>query len=283
MFFEGEVDAGEREISTLRHENEKLRAAVQSLVSPAPEKCQQLSEDDDANRQQTADQMHSKTSEAQRVAVLIDQTSRSVVEETYSLIDQTSKMVVEDTEEVKEVLKSLHERSTSVVGAAFNDIDTYMDSFIDHTSRKVVEDTEEVRGAFKTLHEKSAMAMADMDQYLDNALTESARNIDSKRNHVLQTLEEWRTDSADMAKLAQAHLEELGGKTQEQAQALLGASLWQWVQKDSSNEGCSSGDDLSRTALELGDKTQERINALGASLGWWSSDSQQNRSVSQRR
>merc|ERR1719394_360320 len=114
-----------------------------------------------------------------------------------------------------------------------------------------------------TLHEKSTSAMADMDQYVDTALAESARNIELQRSHVLQTWEEWRTDSSDLAKIAQTHLEEIGGKTQEQAQALR-ESLWRWGQSSSSDQVRTNGDEAKGNSFEFGEKAHKHIQAFGA-------------------
>jgi hypothetical protein len=253
LLFEGEVDRGERELSSLRRENKKLRSAVQSLaavtMSPrgtAPSRQEQpagpsSTEQDEIHCQddQTSRETQS-VSEAQRMASFIDLTSRSVVEETYSFFDQTSKKVVEDTEEVKEALRTLHEKSTSAVDAEAQRMASFIDhtsrsvveetySFFDHTSKKVAEDTEEVNEFLKALQEKSATvvdaALSDVDSYVD-AVSESAKIFALKRNNVLQAFGDWRTESTGLATVAQSQLEEFGGKAHEQAQAI-GASLGQ--------------------------------------------------------
>lgn len=257
LLFEGEVDRGEREISSLRKENKKLRNAVQSLaaVTMSPRAAKSPREQQTAKSQSAAQDVGSSqqkdqssngaqpVSEAQRVASYIDQASRSVVEETYSLIDHTTRKVAEDTEDVNDFLK----RSTAAVDAEAQRVASLIDqtsrsvveetySFIDHTSKKVEENTEEVNEFLKSLHERSTLAVDAAISDVDAVFSESAKSLELKRDDVLQTLEEWRAESAGLATVAQSQLEELGGKAQE-----FGASLGQ---------------------------------AFEASLGWWGQQSQ---------
>jgi len=217
-------------------------------------------------------------------ALFIDNTSRSVVEETYSLIDQTSRRVAEDTRSTTEAWMHLQERSATVVDAAISDPVSFIDntsksvveetySLLDQTSRKVKEETRQTTEALMNFHERASTVA-------EAAKTETAKTIELKRNEVLQAFDAFREESAGiqndvlgMQNWAQAHAHEFGGTVQEQANAI-GANFFQWdehAERESIEQRSSQlaplSDELGEKALKLGEKAQENINALGGLLG----------------
>jgi hypothetical protein len=276
MLFEGEVDRGEREIATLRHENQKLRTAVQSLAAVAPSPQQPSHCDQQRPRRQSAGvsaeassrhaehQCNQSVSEAQRVAAVIDDTSRSVVVETMR------------------------------VGRRLEcDVDNYLDTALAESAKTIEYVDTALTDSVKTMESKGNDVLRDVDHYLDTALAESAKAVEyvdtawmesldtmeSKRNDFLQAIEELSADPSGLAKKAQSQLEE-------QAEAfrasLFRSSLWQrgdGITSDQDGVTDTSApaliplnDELGGKAIELQEKAQEHIQALGATFGWWSQD-----------